>query len=370
MTLTSLQLPASQIAARQTRRAPREELVKRPNAIRYIGSKARLVDAIANLIEMAPGRRFADLFCGSGVVARSFGERGCPLLLNDHLTSATVLAMAEVTAAADVSFTSLGGYHAALARLQAVDPIEGFVFREYSPGRRGLHGSGRRYFTPSNAGFIDGARREVEAWDARGFITSREKVLLIADLLAGASSVANTAGTYGCFMREWSDGALRPLQLRPRKFVPTQVAVEATNVDVFQAPVDADDVVYLDPPYTKRQYAAYYHILETITIGDEPVVDGLTGLRPWRDKASDFCYKRRALPTLVRLIKSLPSRRIFLSYSTEGHVDLGDLVSALKAASRSVCVHDLGDIGRYRPNLGACARAATVGEYLVEIGRN
>ena len=42
----------------------------------------------------------------------------------------------------------------------------------------------------------------------------------------------------------------------------------------------AADTVYLDPPYTKRQYAAYYHILETISLGDEPIVEGICGIRP------------------------------------------------------------------------------------------
>lgn len=304
------------------------------------------------------------------MVARAFGEMGCPVLVNDHLASATALAVAEVTSWEDVPFTRLGGYHAALSRLRLAEPVEGFVFSEYSPGRRGLAGSGRRYFTPTNAAVIDGARREVEAWDTIGLITDREKTLLIADLLVAASSIANTAGTYGCFMRGWADVALQPLTLRPREFVPNRVPVESTNLDVFEAPVDADDIVYLDPPYTKRQYAAYYHILETITIGDEPDVQGLTGLRPWKDKASDFCYKRRALPTLLELIASLPSRQTYLSYSTEGHVALADLVGGLERGGMHVRVHDLGDIGRYRPNTGASARASSVGEFLVEIGRN
>ena len=34
------------------------------------------------------------------------------------------------------------------------------------------------------------------------------------------------------------------------------------------------DAVYADPPYTKRQYAAYYHILETIAAGDRPLISG------------------------------------------------------------------------------------------------
>ena len=53
---------------------------------------------------------------------------------------------------------------------------------------------------------------------------------------------------------------------------------------MFCVQTDVRDTVYLDPPYTKRQYAAYYHVLETLAYGDEPEVSGVTGLRPWEGK--------------------------------------------------------------------------------------
>ncbi|MFR7732930.1 MAG: DNA adenine methylase [Collinsella sp.] len=34
-------------------------------------------------------------------------------------------------------------------------------------------------------------------------------------------------------------------------------------------------IVYLDPPYTKRQCASYCHIPETIAYHDEPAVEGV-----------------------------------------------------------------------------------------------
>lgn len=67
--------------------------------------------------------------------------------------------------------------------------------------------------------------------------------------------------------------------------------VEATVGDVFDVPNAAHDLVYLDPPYTKRQYASYYHILETVALGDEPEVKGVAGLRPWKNLASDFATR-------------------------------------------------------------------------------
>jgi adenine-specific DNA-methyltransferase len=144
--------------------------------------------------------------------------------------------------------------------------------------------------------------------------------------------------------------------------------VEASVGDVFDVRSDADDVVYLDPPYTKRQYASYYHILETVALGDEPLVEGVAGLRPWRDRASDFCYKTRALSTLTRLIDGIEAKRVLLSYSSEGHIAIKDLKSALSKLGNSA-MHPLGSIGRYRPNKGASDAGSDVKEYLVVVTR-
>ena len=135
--------------------------------------------------------------------------------------------------------------------------------------------------------------------------------------------------------------------MRCRELIASGVRVEATVGDVFDVPTAAHDLVYLDPPYTKRQYASYYHILETVALGDEPEVEGVAGLRPWKDRASDFCYKTRALKTLSHLVHSLKSQRVLLSYSSEGHICMQDMKAELSKIGKST-MHPLGAIGRYR----------------------
>ena len=126
------------------------------------------------------------------------------------------------------------------------------------------------------------------------------------------------------------------------------------------------DVVYYDPPYTKRQYAAYYHILETIVYGDSPTVGGVTGLRPWTHLASKFCYRRHALATIVQLIESCPAQRILLSYSDDGHVPRRTLIDAVGRLGE-LTVHELGSIGRYRPNKPSRTARPTVAELLLDL---
>jgi adenine-specific DNA-methyltransferase len=344
--------------------APRRE----SGRVRYIGSKARIVEQIFDLI--GPPREgegfFVDAFSGTGVVGARASDLGWPVRINDHLWSAVVISAARLLGTDSVRFARLGGYQRAVARLNDLPAHRGFLWREYSPASLRIVGVERRYFTEENAGKLDAARAAIEEWTIEGWLSDSERLLLLADLLSAANSVANIAGTYGCFMSKWLDGALKPVVIAPRDLRSKPAVFEATNAEVDQVTVDEADVAYFDPPYTKRQYAAYYHILETIATGDAPEVTGITGLRPWQEKASDFCYKTRALSAITRLLKKTNAARIYLSYSSEGHVPRTDLEDELGKLGVTT-FYEIGDIGRYRPNQSATENGSVVSEFLVEL---
>lgn len=296
---------------------------------RYIGSKARLVEQISEHIGPWAEGTFVDLFCGTGAVAEAASNLGWPVRLNDHLSSATTMSAARLIAGSRTLFKQLGGYETALLELNEAPAQRGFIYREYSPASLQTAGIERRYFSEQNAAKIDSIRAKIREWSETGLIAPQEETLLVADLLSAANRVANIAGTYGCFLAKWTPQAAQPLELRGRKLKDKLTRVWTSNLEASDVQVKPIDLVYLDPPYTKRQYASYYHILETIALGDEPVIEGVAGLRPWKDLASDYCYKVRALKALTSLVASLQARRILLSYSSEGHVDLAALKRGL-----------------------------------------
>jgi adenine-specific DNA-methyltransferase len=338
-------------------------------SMRYIGSKTRVVSEIMRLTgPPVYGGIFIDGFCGTGSVARAAAEAGWSVHLNDHLRCAVTLAAAGLTHQKSVSFDQFGGYKEAIQLLDSIEPRKGFIWSEYSPASA-VNGEAkveRRYFTEHNGQRIDAVRSTIAEWKSLNLISDIEETLLIADLLLATNRVSNISGTYGCFLRNWQNSALQTLELRPRNFIEWETGIETSCLDVSAVESQPNDIVYLDPPYTKRQYAAYYHILETICVGDQPSVTGKTGLRPWRHLASPFCYKKQALGALTSLIRGLKARRILLSYSNEGHVDLSELTEQLQT-SHSVEVHELATIGRYRPNQAASARNKCVAEYLLDI---
>jgi len=66
------------------------------------------------------------------------------------------------------------------------------------------------------------------------------------------------------------------------------------------------------------------------------------------------------------LVAKIPARRMLLSYSNEGHVDLNDLMAGLDQIG-GVKMHELASVGRYRPNLQASAARSSVKEFLIVI---
>ncbi|CAM3306105.1 MULTISPECIES: DNA adenine methylase [Sphingomonadaceae] len=336
---------------------------------RYIGSKARLTSPLSRVISSYDNcDRFVDAFCGTGAVSEVAGLLGRDVWANDTMVSATIMTAARLLSHDQVSFSRLDGYDGAINRLNQTPARTGYFHRTYSPASALHAGTARRYFTEENAARIDAMRSLISDWREGGDISPDEEKLLLADLIAGVNRCANIAGTYGCFLSKWQSAALRPIVLQPRLLKDFATELDTTTHDVADLVTAENDLVYLDPPYTKRQYASYYHIIETLVLGDEPRVEGVSGLRPWQHKASAFCYKRRALDALVSLVENIGSRHVILSYSAEGHVDLLELEEMLSRSGKIVTT-PIEEVGRYRPNRSASANGDTVTEYILTYAR-
>lgn len=322
---------------------------------RYLGNKARLASSIVAAVRRFKPGRVIDLFSGTGAASSGLARANIEVLANDNLACATVMTQAACTSQGSVDFRSFPGrqmserYHSAARALNGAAHAEGFMWREYSPSGRAASGHVRYYFTCENAARIDAIRLTIAGWRDDAIVTPREADLLLGDLLHAANKVANIAGTYGCFMKPWLAAARRPLRLIPRVLPRTLAPVHVITGDYWAVPVTPDDVIYLDPPYTKRQYAAYYHVLETIAVGDAPSVDGVTGLRPWQTLASPYCYSKKAPLELRRFVESTCARAIVLSYSNAGHIPHETILKILGA--RGNVVFSEHSIGKYSSNL-------------------
>jgi adenine-specific DNA-methyltransferase len=338
-------------------------------AYRYLGNKARLLEFILNEVVacVRRGATVADPMCGTANVADSLARAGYNVIASDELTFPVQHARVRLLLRGEPPFTPLGGYAHALAALNAADPIEGFFYDEYSDGGRPRNGCRpRKYFTADNARRIDAIRHTLMMWRVEETVTRLEEDLLRHDLILAANRVANIAGTYGYYRSTWNAAALQPLTLRPS---PIQVhlgkhVVRQGKVEELVANFEAD-VLYLDPPYTKRQYAGNYHILETLAVGDEfdPVGEG--GLRDWYSQYSAFCSKRKVRDAFRAVLDKTRSPWILLSYSEDGLVSPAELAGLLGDYGR-VTRRDV-ELPRFRSN-GGIKQAVTEHLYCVAMG--
>lgn len=337
---------------------------------RYIGNKTRIADQILGLVERfaAPGSVVADPMCGTASMSAALRVRGYKVVASDILTFAAQHARVRLLLDTAPDLAGIGvSYGQALALLNNLEPKGGIFSREYGPDGAPTAGcSPRKYFTAKNAARIDAMREQLRSWEPK--LTELESSLLHHDLVLAANRVANIAGTYGHYLSTWSASATRPIELRATSFelgptdghVVMQGAVEEIGSEI------SADACYLDPPYMKRQYAANYHILETLARGDEPEAIGVSGLRDWWDQYSDFCSKRNIADAFAATFNKMDCPLFLVSYSEDGLL-AADTMSGLFAEFGEVQRFDFPH-QRFRSNQGGAG--GTLTEYLYVVRKH
>ncbi|GAB4399623.1 MAG: DNA adenine methylase [Microscillaceae bacterium] len=290
----------------------------------YIGSKHSLADFIQAAILRVTGPTealvLAELFGGTGIVARRFKPRVRQVIVNDTEPYSFVLLKNYIGNGQSLDYAPW------LAQLNELPGQPGFVFTQYCAGG----GQGRQYFSDENGLRIDAIRQKISHWQAEGRIEENLRYFLLASLLESADKVANTASVYGAFLKQLKKSAQKPLVLVPALFEPhpgpNLVFQEEANALVEQI---EGDILYLDPPYNARQYGANYHLLNTIALYEPFQPQGKTGLRPYY--RSPYCQKDKALAALTDLLKKARFRYIFLSYNNEGLIPLPALSALMQS---------------------------------------
>lgn len=306
--------------------------------MRYIGSKSKIINfidkAITECVGEINGKVFCDLFSGTVSVAKHFNQKGCVILSNDYMSFSHALQVAYLQFARVPTFskiTEVDGYRGVIAKLNSLEGVEGFFYKNYSPEGSGSGPICRNYFSANNAKKIDAILFQISTWVKSGLITKKEELLLRAILINEVTKVSNTSGTYGAFLKIDDNRKFNPLVLKPI----TSHSINndknkcfnedaLTLIDKIQG-----DILYLDPPYNSRQYPPYYHILETITLDDNPNIYGITGRRPYKELLSPFCFKGMVMDAFKTILDKANFQHIFISYSTEGLAKIEELVLLL-----------------------------------------
>lgn len=371
--------------------------------VQYLGSKARLADQIAVLLDrLAPNyQAVADLYSGSAVVSGVLAAKKRVVAI-DRQAYAAILASAMLRGNEEhANAVESQNFQQTYRRMQSViyAVFEPLVSLEVDAIDEALRGSPALLSAiidmGSVAAFTSGAnvedarvakalretaRRLVKAQLPRGFATAtfyfagpyfsyaqgvsldalaaaiaaspeHARDLLTGVLLSTASHIVSTVGKqFAQPMRLIKkDGAVQGLLLRralrdrsydafdiykqwcrkwslaiARRSASDHVALQGDVTATIQGALVDADIYYADPPYTIDHYSRFYHVLETLTLRDDPPLARsakgviLRGL--YRDDRyqSPFCIPSQVEEAFSALFAAISKKNkpLLLSYSS------------------------------------------------------
>ena len=326
----------------------------------YIGNKRKLLPLIFEAIMKCSVEaihelplQFVDLFSGSGVVSRLAKKLGFQVFSNDWEPYSYFYNHAYIEQNEYPEFKELGGIEKVFKYLNSLEGVHGYISEYYCPwdDKNPDIEKERMFYTHKNGMKIDAMREKIYAWEKAGLINPAEKAILLASFIYSASYVSNTSGVFKGFHNGWGGRTGTALYriLSDIELISPVLFDNKLKNKVFQ--LNAQDLVgklnekiniaYLDPPYNQHPYGSNYHILNTISLWDKPEINksilvngkktNKSAIRTdWRtERRSAYNYKDDATNALDKLVQTIQSDYILLSYSTDGHMDLKDVLELL-----------------------------------------
>ncbi|SIQ53642.1 adenine-specific DNA-methyltransferase [Alkalispirochaeta americana] len=333
----------------------RDEPFLRDQVITCIGNKRALLPLIDQAVQEIlcrlgrPSLAGADLFSGSGIVARYLKKVCHRLIANDLEHYSEVINRCYLTNRSDLDESLLNERYRELTSQLAADERrgllrEGFIARNYAPADdENIRAGERVFYTRRNACFLDTARYYIEG------LEKELQPFFLGPLLAAASVHANTAGVFKGFYKDKRTGLGRfggagedaltrirgDIQLRYPCFSPWEGSwsvfrEDANDLAPRLAQEDVLDLVYLDPPYNQHPYGSNYFMLNLIARYQEPrEVSPVSGIPPdWN--RSDYNSRRRVAGAFEELLRSLRTRFILVSFNSEGFLSREDILGVLQ----------------------------------------
>jgi adenine-specific DNA-methyltransferase len=292
--------------------------------IKYLGSKRRLVPALAVLAEASGATTALDLFTGTTRVAQAWKQLGLTVTAVDSTRFADVLARCYVATDPDADPGLLAEVTEAVRHLNSLAGTPGYVTATFCRSSR--------YFQPDNGARIDAVRDAIE----RDYASSPLWPVLVTSLLEAADRVDSTTGLQMAYLKQWAPRAHQPLLLRvPGLIGGPGRAVRGDACQLAGTPaLGSVDLAYLDPPYNQHRYDSNYHVWETIVAWDAPAHYGVACKREdLRDPVgrSPFNSRRTMPAAMVQVVAGVQAEVMVLSYNNESWLSFAELYDLCSA---------------------------------------
>jgi len=325
--------------------------------MRYIGNKLRLLNFIFSVVEdnKIVEKSFCDIFSGTANVAKFFKKKGYKIISNDFMRYSYVFQMAYIKNNTKPTFNGLKSIipnpdiFKVLEYLSKLPGDKDFIYNNYCKEGTQNQTHERNYFTAKNAMKIDAVRNKLEEWHNTNKINDDEYYILLTSLLEFIPSISNIAGTYGAFLKINDPRMFKPFILEVPNLIESNQEHECFNIDGNELIKNIKfDILYIDPPYNNRQYAPNYHILESVASWDKSIKDSKTGLRPYDDQKSNYCYVNKCVHAFEDLIINANCKFILFSYNTDGIIPREEILRILRNKGE-LKIYDQ-DYRRYKSN--------------------
>lgn len=304
------------------------------NNRRYTGSKYKITDWIDMIIEndCQGCSSFCDLFAGTGVVTDSVINKFNVFYINDFLFSNEVIYKAFFEKS-DYDFSKIMKLYQKYKNLNPDELEDNYVSLNY----------GGKYFEYSDSKIIGYIREDIEL--NKGNLNKREFCILLTSLLYSLDRCANTVGHYEAYFKKDNLRSAFKFELITPvikgKNDSRQIYITREDSNLLAKKISCD-IVYIDPPYSSRQYSRFYHVLETIVKWDKPELYGVA-LKPAPENMSTYCGSK-AIDSFNELIVDLDCKYIIVSYnntynsksnSSKNKMELEDIISVLNQKGRT-----------------------------------
>ncbi len=275
---------------------------------RYTGAKTRLLahidsvflkhlDALKNRQNLS----FFDVFAGTGVVSEYFMQNYGLKSSNPRFTHFIVNDFLHANYAIYKGFFGKQSFD--IAKLQGI--AQGYNDLDKITPNYYTRSFGNLFFSLADSSIIGHIRDDLDNLLRLGTITQKEFYILLSSLIYSTDRVANTVGHYDAYRKNvalqdrFRFALIEPLACECEIFREDSNAL----VQDFAKQKRQIDIAFIDPPYNSRQYARFYHLLETISKNDKPKLYGVAK-KPMPENASKYC-KSEAKQAFENLIENL-----------------------------------------------------------------
>lgn len=273
------------------------------NNRRYTGSKYKLMPWIKKLIieHCSEHDILFDVFGGTGVVTAELLDITKTNIINDFLYSNEVFYKAFF-GKEKYEYEKLKKYMHKYNTLDKSVLQDNYVSNNY----------GDKYFRYEDAKLIGVIRDSIDEEYKNKKINEHEYYILLASLLYSLDRCANTVGHYEAFIKGKEIRSKFVFDLIEPVQTDNNINIYRMDSNKLAREVSAD-IAFIDPPYNSRQYSRFYHVLETITKWEKPVLVG-TALKPPKENMSDYC-RNTASKVFRDLIENLNVKYIVVTYN-------------------------------------------------------